>query len=310
MKIKKFLPFIGIVIFFYIIYRIGLTSITAALLEVKLGYLVAATLALFVTFLLQAIRWNAIMKAQGINVGFFYALQVNLISQYYGVITPGRLGGLMKAAYLKKKVKNLATAASSVIIDRVLDMVAIAFMALAGVLLLADKFLIDFNKSLFFLVIVVVICIAFLNKKLARYFLKKVHTFLVPEKYKIQLRANFHDFYGNFPKMHKLIFPAIISFILWIYIYFITYLFALAFSITEVPLAAFLLISAIGTIITLIPITVSGLGTREAFFLLAFGAYGVAPERIVLMSVTGVLALTLVSALSGLVTIHRGRVTL
>jgi len=125
MKLKKFLPFIGIVIFFYIIYRIGLTSITAALLEVKLGYLIVATLALFVTFLLQAIRWNSIMKAQGINVGFFYALQVNLISQYYGVITPGRLGGLMKAAYLKKKVKNLATAASSVIIDRVLDMIAI-----------------------------------------------------------------------------------------------------------------------------------------------------------------------------------------
>ncbi|MDP4012405.1 MAG: lysylphosphatidylglycerol synthase transmembrane domain-containing protein [Candidatus Nanoarchaeia archaeon] len=304
MKLRRLLPLIGVVIFIYIIYNIGLDKILQASLLVNFKYLLLGTFLMCFLFLFQFFKWNSILKSQGTNLEPSYIYWVNVVSQYYGVITPGKIGSLAKAFYLQSKLKtSLAKASSSVMIDRILDLLVVAIMGGAGILILADAFLLDFNKTLFFLVLMIIGCITFLNEKVTRFFLGFFYDWFVPKRYKETLRNNFYSFYNNFPKWYNLIIPTILTIVTWLYVYFISYIFALAYSI-QIPIIPFLMISAIGTIIALIPITFSGLGTREAFLIFALGFYGVAAEKIVLMSVSGTIALTLVCMLFGLYALY------
>lgn len=311
MQIKKLLPFIGIALFIYIVYRIGLENIIAAFVKVNPYYLLLGAVAILFKPLLESWKWYSILKSQGIKVDFSYIYQVNFISQYYGAITPGKIGSLMKAVYLQKKInKPLTLTSSSVMIDRLLDLIVVAAFSAVGVLILADAFLIDFNKTVIILALTVLGSLVLLNKNLTRLSLKLFYEFFTPKKYKETLRKNFYNFYDSFPKLHALFVPFIITITIWIYMYSIAYLFALAFSLTQVPFIPFVMINAIGTIIALIPITVSGLGTREAFLIGALGVYGAAPEKIILMSITGTIVLTTIYVIGGLTCLYRGKATL
>ncbi len=311
MKLKKFLPLIGLALFVYIVYSIGLSKISEAFLQVKPSYLLLGAIAISLKPFLESLKWNMILKSQNIKVDFPYVFQVNFISQYYGAITPGKVGSLIKAFYLKKKTNlSLSTTSSSVIIDRLLDLIIVAGLSTVGVLILADAFLIEFNKTLIILVLIIIGSLILLNKNLTRLCLKLFYEFLTPKKYKAALRKSFYEFYDSFPKLKKMILPFILTAGIWVYMYSIAYIFALAFALTEVPIIPFIAINAIGTIIALIPITVSGLGTREAFLIGTLGVYGAAPEKIVLMSVTGTIVLTTIYVIGGLICIYKGKARL
>lgn len=311
MKIKKLLPLIGILLFAYIIYKIGANAILEAFLQAKPDYIVLGTIIFLLKPVLESLKWYSILRYQDINIDWPYIFRVNFISQFYGAITPGKVGSLLKAVYLQKKTNlPLAKTSSSVIIDRLLDLIVVSGMSVIGFLILADAFLIDFNKTVIILVLVVLGSIVLLNKNLTRICLKLFYEFFTPKKYKETLRKNFHNFYDSFPTIKEMLLPFAITAAIWFYMYTIHYMFALAFSITEVPFIPFITINAIGTMIALIPITVSGLGTREAFFIGALGVYGVAPEKIVSMSITGTIVLTTIYAIGGLICLYRGKATL
>lgn len=311
MQLKKFLPLIGIALFIYIIYSIGLNKISEAFLQVNPSYLLLGSVLILLKPVLESLKWFYILKSQKINLDFSYIFNVNFISQYYGAITPGKVGSLIKAVYLQKKTNlPLSKTSSSVLIDRLLDLIVVAGMSAIGVLILADAFLIDFNKTVIILALIVLGCIVLLNKNLTRLCLKLFYEFFTPKKYKETLRKSFYSFYDSFPTIKEMTFPFFITAAIWLYMYFIAYIFALSFSLTEVPFIPFIMISAIGTIVALIPVTISGLGTREAFLIGALGVYGAAPEKVVSMSVTGTIALTTIYVAGGLICLYRGKAKL
>lgn len=311
MKLKSFLPFLGLILFIYLIYSIGLNTLAKAFVNVNTTYLLLGSLAILLKPILESLKWYSILRYQGIKIDFPYIFRVNFISQYYGAITPGKVGSLMKAVYLRKKLnKPLAFTSSSVMIDRILDLIVVAGMAAVGLLILADAFFIDFNKTIILIVLILVGCLILLNKNLTKVFLKIAYTYFAPNKYKSKLREGFYNFYDNFPKAQNFIIPFLITATIWVFMYSIHYAFALAFSVTQIPFIPFIMINALGTIIALIPITISGLGTREAFYLGALGVYGAQPENIILMSVVGTVILTTIYVVGGLICLYEGKVTL
>jgi len=311
MKLKSLLPFVGLILFAYLIYSIGLNTLSEAFLKVNTTFLLLGSLAILIKPFLESLKWYSILRYQGIKIDFPYIFRVNFISQYYGAITPGKVGSLMKAVYLRKKLnKPLAFTSSSVMIDRILDLIVVAGMASVGLLILADAFFIDFNKTIILIALVLAGCLILLNKNLTKVFLKIAYTYFAPNKYKFKLREGFYNFYDNFPKAQNFIIPFLITAAIWVFMYSIHYLFALAFSITQIPFIPFIMINALGTIIALIPITISGLGTREAFYLAALGIYGAQPENIILMSVVGTIILTTIYVVGGLICLYEGKVTL
>lgn len=82
---------------------------------------------------IKAWRWRRLMRLQGLDYGYVPAARYYAISCAMGAWTPGRLGDFSKALAVHRDTDvGLGRAASSVIADRLLDGVALALVASAG----------------------------------------------------------------------------------------------------------------------------------------------------------------------------------
>ena len=93
---------------------------------------------------------------------------------------------------------------------------------------------------------------------------------LLTAKFKRNAKKSFGDFYRNMPPMRNIIVMFALTAIFWILVYTQAYLSALAFNV-QISYMKFLIIFPISVIISLLPITISGLGTREIVLLKLLG---------------------------------------
>src|SRR3989338_2157886 len=206
MKLDKLFPVIGILLFAYIVIRISPAKIWFSLVNSDFRYILLALLLFVPIPLLQAAKWGYILQKQGIKVKFKNLLRLQLISMFYGEVTPGRLGTLIKIPYLCKETKKPASeCSSSVIIDRLFDLVSVALFAALGAMLVLRKFAGFFYFSLAVFFGLLIAMFIFTNKKTSQIMLRIIFRFLVPEKFKEKARISFGKFYGNLPSLARLI---------------------------------------------------------------------------------------------------------
>src|SRR3989344_1539216 len=134
MKITKILPFFGVFLFFYLLYRVGIDAIFSSFLSFSWIYLIPSTFFVFLGFITSTWKWQLILKHQGVSVSFWKLFTFYLIGNFYGSITPSRAGSLIRALYLKNyhKQKSLTFYGSSIILERLLDLFVILIFALFG----------------------------------------------------------------------------------------------------------------------------------------------------------------------------------
>jgi uncharacterized protein (TIRG00374 family) len=304
---RRLLPLIGIVIFIVLIFKIGIKEILSTLTEAKIGYIIIAFLFSFLFLFLQALKWHLILKKQGIVLSLWYTLKLQFISVFYGMVTPGRVGSFVKIFYLKDKIKkSVGACTSSVLLERLLDLFNVLLFAFVGGLLLVHYFSNILWVVLILLVLFFIGVYVLFNRKLSDYFIKFVHRFLIPRKFKERFKNGFSDFYNTLIKPYKLSTPFLISFLAWLGVYTQNYFVALAFGV-HVPYFYFITLFSIATVVTLIPITVSGLGTRELTLVGLFSIFGVAPEKVIVFSVVSVLLAIVLSVFGGLFALKEGK---
>ncbi len=278
MRIKKILPLIGILIFIYVIYRVGIDKIIDVLPTIQWSYIILSIILSFVVVTVQAWKWDLILKRQGINLNFYYILKIHLISLFYGNITPGRIGTFCKIFYLKEKThRDLGGCISSVTLERFLDLFTVGFFALIGSSIALHYFKGIFLEFLFLFLILVAILIISLNHKSREFVIWNLFKFLIPKRLKDRARQSFIAFEDTLLEPKQIIIPMIVTIVTWIGIYAQMYLIGLALNL-NIPFLKFIFISSIATIVTLIPITVGGIGTSEITITVLFNTiFGIAP---------------------------------
>lgn len=300
--LKKLLPVIGILILAYIIWDTGVGEIAGVLLSFQAVYLPVSLFMIFVYLVLQTVKWGYLMKMNGIVLGFWYLFKVYLIGAFYGAITPGRLGSLYRIKYIMSKTgKPFGVCAPSVVLDKILDILVIFLMAIAGVLVL-----VNYVSQLFFYATIIVFILflmfffLFLRKSWSRRILKILYRFAVPGKYKKNASETFHSFYDNMPKARQLVVPSLITLATWIVLFSIVFVIATSLSIRMEYL---LVITAfpIASIVGYIPITISGWGTREAVLIAIFSLFGITAQEIVALSLLSFVLNYFIPALIGAV---------
>ena len=103
MKIIRLLPIIGIVLFCYLIFTIGIDKILSAFLSIPLILYFFASLLFIPKLLMETDKWQYISKLQQINFDFWFLAKVFLISSFYSVIIPGYIGYQIRIYFLKEK---------------------------------------------------------------------------------------------------------------------------------------------------------------------------------------------------------------
>jgi len=295
---KKILPLIGVVLFIYILTRLDFLELWQTVKKINPWYCLFLPFLVLLILYLQTLKWWVLLKSQGIKVELAGLFKIHLVSSYYAFITPSRVGYFVKIPYLQSQSGLSATEISgSVIIDRILDVFTLLIFALLGSLSLLSSYPNVFFIFLAIFLAFVIIILFFYSKKRARSFASFFKR-IIPDKLKEKLEKIFNELYNNFPAKRKLLLPVLLSAFIWFILYSQTYLIALSLGI-NIDYWHFIGLLPISTMITLLPITINGLGTREAALILLFSSYNVPQESIVAMSLIGFILFFFLPALCG-----------
>jgi uncharacterized protein (TIRG00374 family) len=268
---------LGIIVLLILVLTLDLEQVYQIIANADILLVVLAILAVIPLILVKTIRWKAILSSQGVQIQLSHAFLAYFASLFIGYLTPGRLGEFVRAMYVSRDCgAPSAKAFSSVLADRLFDLYALLIVGGAALLtLLAHDtgVLIELVVSSILLALPLFL---FLNSTSFGW-LSTVglrlgslgHRLFAPGSWLHEMRAALRQ-------MTVVVF--LVSIVLTAVAYAIffgqCYLFAVSLGLP----ANFAQISyaiALGSLVALLPISISGLGTREAVIIARLGLAGV-----------------------------------
>jgi len=253
------------------------------------------------------LKWFVIARKQKINVPFWEANRINIISSFYGSITPSKIGSIIRAEYLKKYTNNIGKGVSNFVLDKVLDLGSLFFLAIFFSLFLKDIIgpsVMIYSTILLFAVFI--LTLVFYNKERARFLLGFVYRRALPDKTKKMAKGTFNSFYEDIPKKRFMLVAFLLNLVNWMTIYFATYLIGLSVGI-NLPFFYFLAFLPIGTIVAQIPISINGLGTREAVLISLFALFNISATKVFSMSILSLFFTMIIPSLLAIYLIYTSR---
>ncbi|NTV63830.1 MAG: flippase-like domain-containing protein [Oscillochloris sp.] len=88
--------------------------------------------------LIKSWRWSRVLREMGLQIDLRTAIGLYTVGLFYGATTPGQAGDLMKAVYLRDRGHPLAPAMLSVVLDRLSDLLIMAATATLGIFALGQ----------------------------------------------------------------------------------------------------------------------------------------------------------------------------
>ena len=276
---KDYIQVLGVVIFAILLYKINVLKLIPVFRNADVYLIGVSVLLAIPSMLLRAIRWNLLLRIQGINYSLKDAVSVYLAGWYLGIVTPGRTGDFIKVLYVRKeKSVSYGKAFVSVLIDRFFDLTLIVIVAILGICFLSLFARLSY-VSLGLLGVIVLLFGSLFNDKILNRILRSVDCVLL-KKYRDRMQFHFNDFAADINKLKniKLLLPVLLTILAYGVTFFQCYLIALAL---HIDLSFFYIAFAVSIagIIALVPISFSGIGTRDATLIFLFGLSGIASQK-------------------------------
>ena len=291
MKINvKLFSVIGILLFIFILTRIDLSSLFEIFLGINLFFLCCALIVNGITIAVKSFKWKLIVSTLKKEISLSASIRAFLIGFSFSVLTPAKLGDFVRAFYIRDDQCTLGKAISSVVTDRLIDIVTLFSFAFVGILV----FSFVFHREILSVSLLVILAVAIASavyivtrKDLLTWLLRPFFNIFIPHHHKKTVSEYYHDFFSGlsvFFQNKKIFFLVIIVGILsWFPPIVYAYLLALSLGIS-VELTFFVIVIPIISLLDLLPISISGIGTRDAALIFLFGLQGIPPEPAVAFS--------------------------
>ena len=316
MKKKVLGLFVTILFFVFILYKIDLANVLAAINSFTPNSLLFITLFYILSLLLRGIRWKLFL-GNSKKYSWFQLSEIFTIGTMLNIFLPARAGDVYRAYYLgnikhEKKMKIFG----SVILERLFDGTAL-FVILLGATLryFAHSKIINitvctagtlFLGSMFIAFLLVktgkintlIDCFENLFNKKGSSFFKRIRIYLI-------------SFTEGFSVLHHPItstFAFGYSFAIWALECVVAYLIINSFGVIF-PISAALFVLSLITFSTMIPSTSIFLGPFQAAYILALSIYGIDKEFALAASVVHNVILTLIVTIIGLTCLLKTQIT-
>jgi len=256
---------------------------------------------------ITAVRWKVLLSTQKVRLGTDTLTVTVLIGYFFNNFLPTSIGGDVFRTYDASKKANipLSTSASVIIVERFSGVVSAVTYAVAALFL---GFTAIGNQSVIipiviFFVITVILAFLIINPSVFR--LDKISNKF---KFMLKLRRKLSNVYKTLMSFKKyklvLIKTLVFSFLLQFAVILNYYLAARALGI-DLTLAAFIFIVPVVSTITMIPISIGGIGIRENSLVFIMVAMGIANEKAFLCSLLILFMLILIGMVGGIAYIVR-----
>jgi len=300
MKISNILPIIGIILFIYIIYDIGIGKISNTFLEIPIHYFILALILFIPKIIIYSYKWKYISKKQKMDFEIFYLIKLSLVGLFYACITPGAIGWHVRIYYLKEKSKaTLGKCITNSMLDSSTGYLSGLLLALIGSIFFIENIPSLSPVLLLFFIFYTSVFVLLMKKERGGRIFNLIIRPLIPLKYKDIVDESVDSLYEDLPRIRDMSFPFILEIFIWIIGAIQVYIIALAFSI-NVTFILFVFISIISVVVaTSIPISIGGLGVREGTFVVLLGIYGVSSETAFVISLSGFFVKFLIPGIFG-----------
>jgi hypothetical protein len=226
------------------------------------------------TFILGCLRWKLLLSGQRIKIPVGKVFASTFASNFFNLFFPSFIAGDVFRGMANRRYGDTKKILSTVFMDRFSGMVALAIISLIA---LTIGFHVVPNQEVFsavFLLVMVILIIFFIMFNRTPYmFLLKLLQHDSPLKNKL---ITFHEQLIFFRENPRIFWESVgVSLVIQFFSIIAFYLTAKAFNIT-VGFLYFLILVPIIAVISTIPITIAGAGTREAAAIYFFSLAGIA----------------------------------
>ena len=285
-KIKILLKFVITIGIFIILFNLfDIKKITELISHISFLNILLILSTWFISIIIANIRWY-ILVIPFKKVNFIFLLKTYLIGFFFNTFLPSSIGGdFYRIFKLYKKTDSKTDAGASVFIERLIGFLAIAMIAFISLFFIQNnKLLKQFGvlTGITFACLIVIFFLS-LNTKFINLLNKifiKIHFLGIGEK--LTLFLDKLNSYKDFKK--NLIISFILSIIYQLIVVLTFYITAIAL---QINISYFLLVIFVSlmSIITLIPVSIGGLGIREGTFAVLFKLTGHQPESGLALSI-------------------------
>jgi len=243
----------------------GFENVIGALKSVKAETLLLASILYLLSWPLRGLRYSKILERMGYRISVLSSTSLIFLSQSLNIVLPGRIGDLSRAYLLKRDSQiPLISSISSLLSERIFDVLSIGILGLISVLLLGIE--LSQKSSIVFLVTILLIS-ALILLIIFIQFSGSSRIFFYLQKLIRDARTSF--------ERRIFISLTLLSFILWILEALVCYV-LLASLFPSSFLLAVIAVS-FGNLTKVLPITPGGIGTYEAGVTAILTSGGVPP---------------------------------
>lgn len=251
----------------YFAITIGPESLVNNFSKINLNIVLISMSAFLAIIFLNSLNFKILFKPQKeFSLGLL--MKKYALSWSTGFFLPSKIGEFSLIYYLRKEIEP-AKASAVVFLDKLVSLLVVSLIAILGLLFLLPGL---FSEMVFFGLILIVIVFIFLRQNLISSILEKIFH----DKKKVKV---FLETYNNYLKNHKkiLVINFFITIIAWSVNSFALYLIIVNLNGSIGFFEVFF--SNIATaLISLIPITINGVGLKEGSFVFISGLFNLNQE--------------------------------
>lgn len=262
-KLVKLLLFLAVtlLIFYLIFQKIDYVSLKEVFLNAKWPYLATGALIIVSTQIISAKKWQAVLRAMDYSLSFRDSFKIIMAASPVSAVIPAKAGDLVRAYYLKDKIPA-SRVAGGVVAERFIDIAILAFYSFLGALFLKNWVIGSISLSVIFSIPVFFLVVNKIKLPLGKW-RERIESFL-----------HVSNIFIREPK--KLLPILFYGLILWLAPILTAKMFFLALG-ASVPLLYVAAAFPLAIFISLLPITIAGMGTRDSAIIYLFSQFASTP---------------------------------
>ena len=285
-------------IFLFIFSKLSFNESINIIKESNLIYLSISFLCILALSFIIALRWHQILKPYNFKAGIFKTFRVYMIAFFFNNFLPSTVGmDTVRGMYIVNDRKRIADVISTIILERWIGLLGIIiYVSLIPILFYSQIEIKYFlYVSIAGIISSLIFVIAVWNTKVYAFF----STLFEKIKW-LNLGNKINSLYNSLRLIrdhpHLFLVNLILSILIQILFVFSNYFIVLAQQ-SEISLLSLIVYVPLISVISMIPITINGLGLREWAYITFFGL--VIKEQALSLALTFFILITLMSLIGG-----------
>jgi uncharacterized protein (TIRG00374 family) len=264
------------------IWMAGPAEVWAALSKADVRFVGAAIALAIPMAIIKGVRWWMLLRNYEFHLSFIHSTGMYAIGMVLSAVTPGHAGDLVKILLLTRRGCGIAKAIASNVLDRVFDVLFVLLASYGGMWYFSQEFASQLGAVNVAFAVVSVLALAIVWK---RHLIQRIAIKSVPSQYRQTAVESWNEIVASLFKnrLSRILWPGLLTIVFWVVQFSAFYLCARALAV-DVSFVYFSACAAVAMLLSLLPITVAGVGTRDATYVLLLGQIGITQQQSLALS--------------------------